>query len=117
MLPFKASADVKWHHPLICAADPAARRLTATCHLGDVRMQPTFGHVGLLQALHQHLKAGADTFKSVRRCNVSLLLLCVACTAQPSMSDGTLNVRRSLYASQPMAPIYAITSPYMELLP
>ena len=65
VLPFKASADIEWHHPLAQAADPAARRLMATCHMGAVRVQPTFGHVPLLRAVHQQFKAGIDTFKPV----------------------------------------------------
>ena len=65
VLPFKASAEIGWHHPLAQAEDPAARRLIATCHLGTVRVQPTLGHVPLLRALHQQLRAGIDTFKPV----------------------------------------------------
>ena len=65
MLPFQASADINWHHPLALAAQPAARRLIASCHLGTIRVQPAFGHIGLLQALHQQMKAGTDAFEPV----------------------------------------------------
>ncbi len=65
MLPFQASADIKWHHPLALAAHSTARRLIASCHLGTIRVQPAFGHIGLLQALHQQMKAGTDTFEPV----------------------------------------------------
>jgi len=65
VLPFQASADIKWHHPLALAAQPAARRLIASCHLGTIRVQPAFGHIGLLQALHQQMKAGTDAFEPV----------------------------------------------------
>ena len=65
MLPFQASTEVHWHHPRAQASDPAARRLTAKCHLGAIRAQPAFGHIALLQALQQQMKAGYASWQPV----------------------------------------------------
>ena len=69
MLPFQAMADVHWRHPLAQAAEPAARQLLANCHLGSIRVQPAFGHVALLQAVHHHMQTGTAMLRQVSRCS------------------------------------------------
>ena len=67
VLPFQASAEVHWRHPLAQAADPAARQLLANCRLGSIRVQPAFGHVALLQAIQHHVQTGVAMLRQVSR--------------------------------------------------
>ena len=67
VLPFQASAEVHWRHPLAQAADPAARQLLANCQLGSIRVQPAFGHVALLQAIQHHVQTGIAMLRQVSR--------------------------------------------------
>ena len=67
VLPFQASAEVHWRHPLAQAADPAARQLLANCQLGSIRVQPAFGHVVLLQAIQHYVQTGIAMLRQVSR--------------------------------------------------
>ena len=116
VLPFQASADVNWHHPLASAADLAARRLTATCRLGTIRAQPGFSDIGLLQALHQHLKAGLDTFKLVSfvtcdNARSQILLFCGALhKAQTELSTCGLTRMKSDMNLHPIASLHSFAA-------
>ena len=68
VLPFQASAEVHWWHPLAQAADPAAHQLLANCQLGSIRVQPAFGHVALLQAVQHHVQTGIAMLGQVSGC-------------------------------------------------